>query len=303
MLKQGDYIRFIHEKEEGKIVKVLSNNTFEIETSDGFRMQAYAQQIVKVDVELSKEEINPEKMTTGIHLAILPFNDQWYDVMMVNDTAQLVYFQCIEQVLDHKFTNLFHGNVPAFTSTSIHRLNWTQLQHEFKGKIQAFMVHSESNQLPHVIQQNFKITGLHVLKSNKAIPLLLKQGYSIKLEEDKIEVNKIQQPTKNNPTTILEQIDKPLQTVDLHIEKLSEQVDKLSNNEKLQLQLTTFEKSLENAYAHGYDSITFIHGIGNGILKNEIHKRISKNTKIVKSFEDAQKEKFGYGATLIYFKK
>jgi dsDNA-specific endonuclease/ATPase MutS2 len=48
-------------------------------------------------------------------------------------------------------------------------------------------------------------------------------------------------------------------------------------------------------------SIVFIHGTGNGTLKNELHKFISKHPQ-VKTFMDAHKEKFGYGATEIFFK-
>jgi dsDNA-specific endonuclease/ATPase MutS2 len=49
------------------------------------------------------------------------------------------------------------------------------------------------------------------------------------------------------------------------------------------------------------DEITFIHGVGNGIMRMEIHKRLSKNPQ-VQFFKDAMKEKFGYGATLVKLK-
>ena len=71
--------------------------------------------------------------------------------------------------------------------------------------------------------------------------------------------------------------------------------------EMLRLQLDTFEKHLDLAVAHGRSEITFIHGIGNGILKSELHKRLGRN-KQVASFSDAKKEKFGYGATLVSLK-
>jgi dsDNA-specific endonuclease/ATPase MutS2 len=49
------------------------------------------------------------------------------------------------------------------------------------------------------------------------------------------------------------------------------------------------------------DEIIFIHGVGNGTLRNELHKRLSGH-KNVKYYEDAQKEKFGYGATKVKIK-
>jgi DNA-nicking Smr family endonuclease len=38
-----------------------------------------------------------------------------------------------------------------------------------------------------------------------------------------------------------------------------------------------------------------------GLLKNELHRRLGKNQH-VQYFKDAQKEKFGYGATLVKIK-
>jgi dsDNA-specific endonuclease/ATPase MutS2 len=49
------------------------------------------------------------------------------------------------------------------------------------------------------------------------------------------------------------------------------------------------------------DEIVFIHGVGNGILRMEIHKRLGKHA-YVQFFKDAMKEKFGYGATLVKLK-
>ena len=47
-------------------------------------------------------------------------------------------------------------------------------------------------------------------------------------------------------------------------------------------------------------SLKVIHGIGSGKLRSEIHKRLSQR-KEVKYFEDGDKEKFGFGSTIIYF--
>jgi dsDNA-specific endonuclease/ATPase MutS2 len=89
--------------------------------------------------------------------------------------------------------------------------------------------------------------------------------------------------------------------VDLHIEKLVNDFQNMKNAEILELQLKTFEKYLDQAIASGLNEITFIHGAGNGILKNAIHKKLSKMSEI-QFYQDAQKEKFGYGATLVGLK-
>ena len=75
----------------------------------------------------------------------------------------------------------------------------------------------------------------------------------------------------------------------------------MSNAEKIQLQLNTFEQQLNYAIASGMDEITFIHGVGNGVLRKEIHKILSQNNNL-KFFQDTQKSNFGYGATLVKIK-
>jgi hypothetical protein len=94
----------------------------------------------------------------------------------------------------------------------------------------------------------------------------------------------------------------PPHEFDLHIEALRpEGAEGLSNTAMLRQQLDAFEDALSRALATNMHEIIFIHGAGNGTLRKEIHRQLSRN-KDIKFFEDAQKEKFGYGATLVRLK-
>jgi hypothetical protein len=94
----------------------------------------------------------------------------------------------------------------------------------------------------------------------------------------------------------------PPHEVDLHLEALlPEGAEGLSNTAILKLQLEAFEDTLSRALATNMHEIVFIHGSGNGTLRKELHKLLSRNRDI-KFFEDSQKEKFGYGATLVRLK-
>ena len=94
----------------------------------------------------------------------------------------------------------------------------------------------------------------------------------------------------------------PPHEFDLHIEALRpEGAEGLSNTAILRLQLDAFEDALSRALATNMHEIIFIHGAGAGVLRKEIHRQLSRN-KDIKFFEDAQKEKFGYGATLVRLK-
>ncbi|WP_223650775.1 Smr/MutS family protein [Hymenobacter psoromatis] len=94
----------------------------------------------------------------------------------------------------------------------------------------------------------------------------------------------------------------PPHEFDLHLEALrAEGAESLSNTAALRLQLDAFEDALSRALATNMHEIIFIHGAGNGTLRKEIHRQLSRN-KDIKFFEEAQKEKFGYGATLVRLK-
>ncbi|GAB2780212.1 hypothetical protein HNQ93_001383 [Hymenobacter luteus] len=94
----------------------------------------------------------------------------------------------------------------------------------------------------------------------------------------------------------------PPHEVDLHLEALMpEGAEGMSNTAILKLQLEAFEDALSRALATNMHEIVFIHGSGNGTLRKELHKLLSRNRDI-KFFEDSKKEKFGYGATLVRLK-
>ncbi|GAB3867407.1 hypothetical protein GCM10028824_09740 [Hymenobacter segetis] len=94
----------------------------------------------------------------------------------------------------------------------------------------------------------------------------------------------------------------PPHELDLHLEALRpDNKEELSNTAILRLQLDAFEDALSRALATNMHEIVFIHGMGNGVLRKEIHRQLSRN-KDIKFFEDARKEKFGFGATLVRLK-
>lgn len=83
-------------------------------------------------------------------------------------------------------------------------------------------------------------------------------------------------------------------TVDLHMEELTDDYSGMSNGEIINLQLTHFRKELDSAILNHYYRIIFIHGKGNGVLRNRIRSELeTMNLK----FKDADTSKFGLGAT------
>jgi hypothetical protein len=82
--------------------------------------------------------------------------------------------------------------------------------------------------------------------------------------------------------------------IDLHIEELIENYGGMSNAEIIQVQLRHFQKALDKAINERYRTLTVIHGVGNGRLKQEV-RAILKSMNI--RFQDGSYSKYGFGAT------
>lgn len=89
--------------------------------------------------------------------------------------------------------------------------------------------------------------------------------------------------------------------VDLHIEKLTNDFKRMDKHDMLTLQLDTARGQVEFAIRNRIPRIVFIHGVGEGILKAELEYLFSRYPEIVA--EDANYQKYGVGATQIYFKQ
>lgn len=86
--------------------------------------------------------------------------------------------------------------------------------------------------------------------------------------------------------------------VDLHIHQLVSSQKGLSNYDMLEIQLDTAKRQLQFAMQKGIQRVVFIHGIGAGVLRQELEYLFKKYEAI--SFEDANFQKYGRGATEIY---
>ncbi|KFF16707.1 Smr/MutS family protein [Flavobacterium hydatis] len=91
----------------------------------------------------------------------------------------------------------------------------------------------------------------------------------------------------------------PAPEFDLHIEKLVPNKHGMSNYDILTLQTETAKRHIEFAIRNRIPKIVFIHGVGEGILKAELDFLLGRYDGI--NFQDANYQKYGLGATEVYF--
>jgi hypothetical protein len=94
---------------------------------------------------------------------------------------------------------------------------------------------------------------------------------------------------------------KTVHEIDLHIEKLSADCKRMGASEILYIQLTEFRKALDLAIATHQHALIIIHGIGKGVLKNEINTILDQTNGIHK-YVNEYDIRYGYGATKVFFR-
>lgn len=311
--KLGDFVRFVDEKLEGYVTRIIDEDMIGVTGEDDFEIPVLASKVTTVHGHKSTavesqafDEVRATDGsfdTRGVFLAVS--SDQRIASVvhfyLVNETSfQLLASLTTEKL--HKFKGEFAGIIAPKSAVKIFSapLQDIQLWPTFNFQVLFYTTQNIALSSPLIVKENFKAKDFSGTK--KVVPLIKQQAWLIQLDEPElvIDAEKIKE-SFFKPAEEKQDIEKPVTEIDLHIEKLRDDYQFLSSTEMLNIQLTAFRKALDAAVVHKLPSITFIHGVGNGTLKNELHKIVGKHPH-VQTFMDARKEKFGYGATKVLLK-
>lgn len=312
----GDKVRLIHAKEEGVIVRIIDNKLVEVEIEDGFRIPVLRNEVAVIAAEEAAQfkrnvpqadaiAARTEKgviATQGVYMAFTLINDTDLALYLVNNTDLGIPFT-MGEMQGQNYKGLLAGMLQKKTSVKIHEVSTKNFENWPVYMIQLLFFKQGAFSLREPLTKKIRFRANTFFKSKQPAPLLGKDAYLFQLDKESIDVqpDKILDGIFDSKNIQQTPLPAPAREIDLHIEKLTKDYNRMGNSEMLQLQLKTFENNLDQAVAHGMDEIVFIHGVGNGILRMEIHKRLGKHP-YVQFFKDAMKEKFGYGATLVKLK-
>jgi hypothetical protein len=93
-----------------------------------------------------------------------------------------------------------------------------------------------------------------------------------------------------------------LHEIDLHIEQLIDDLRGMNNADMLKIQMDTFRNEMNNAIQTGIKKVVFIHGVGDGVLKNELRRELQRKYGKY-NFQDASFREYGFGATMVILKR
>lgn len=105
-------------------------------------------------------------------------------------------------------------------------------------------------------------------------------------------------PKRKGPVVKAKERNAPKMEVDLHINQLVKSPKGLTNHEMLNLQLETAKRQLEFAIRKRIQKVVFIHGVGAGVLREELYCLFRRYENV--QYYDADYQKYGSGATEVY---
>ena len=311
-------MRLMSGREEGIITRILDNNLVEVAIDNDFTIPVAKREVVVIAAEEQKymrqdettiqpskrkEPVPPVLAAQGIYLALVHQSEELLAVTVVNNSDYDVLFTSGEE-RESKYRGLQNDKLAPKGTRVITHYHLKEFE-KWPSLIIQFIQHRNGSPTlfePVVKRVQFKASSFY--KSKRTAPVLNKEAYLFQLD---------QKPVSVNPDKIKEQLAEaveksenykltaPEHEVDLHIEKLVEDHSGMSNSAIIKIQLERFQDALDRAMATNMHEIVFIHGAGNGVLRKELQKILSR-TPGIKYFEDARKEKFGYGATLVRLK-
>lgn len=257
---------------------------------------------------------NPEP--EGVYLAFVPHDQQWLltgklDMVLVNH-SQYPLLYAVTTADNGVFTNLDFGEMQAFSKTIIETFSREEINLYCKGIVQVLLiadqtkfallpVHAPYDVKPGRFYKDGSYQPAAVL-GEKAILVNLQTITALKTDGRNLDFMK-QEPQSDIVAKPIQRekalIDKHYKAVgeavvDLHIGELIDNIAGLSSHDMFKIQMDYFHKTLNSAIANEYDKVTYIHGVGNGVLKNAIVKALNDFEGLNNRM--ASMSKFGVGA-------
>lgn len=306
------------------VVNSVNNNNFPIKPEPAKPVEAATQAVA--DKYIAPPPPKPEPVyetadgdTLRAVLAFVPQNSKEIqstacDCMLINDSNYFLFYN-IATVIEEKAMSIAHGTIEPNMQEIFYTLPKDELNDWAKLLVQIIPFKQDKNYTPQrVLDINVQLNPvkfykLHSFQPNEymnesaMIVDLVNEKNNKKLQNISPESIKEAMYKKEQATATIQkkpahQSQSSIIEVDLHINALLDSTAGLERSDMLQYQMDTFHKTLaENKNKKG-QKIVFIHGKGEGVLRNEIEKSLRTRYKQY-LYQDASFREYGFGATMV----
>lgn len=313
------------EDEEGFDIPVLMRETVVIEPAKDIQVKSTAKpaEVFQAPIQVKEEEYKPEETKEGeqlgVYLAYLPVDIKSLsttniECYLVNDSNYYLSFNYMSRT-EKGWLSRHAGSVEPntklfieeFDKPEINNIEHVCLQFFAYKRNKEFALKNTYSIDIHI--DTVKFYKLHSFKENayfedEAIiyPVVRRD---LAEKELTISAKEIEEAMKQKERPRIQPIEKkekkPILEIDLHITELLDNTNGLSSGDMLEYQLKKFNEVMEENKSNKGQKIVFIHGKGNGVLKNTILKELKTKYKSV-YYQDASFREYGYGATMVTIK-
>lgn len=333
-IRIGDIVRFLTEKLEGKVTGIIDQTTVNVYVDEyGFEIPASVNDLVVIHSDLAPAvsasrdpKVQMQKSVTmqsadTLYLAFIPDNfnnllDSRYEIFIVNDTAQTCLYSVAFRK-DDKYTGVIAGNCNPDTASPIGLFSLKDIDTNIKAiNIQAIFFHKGITTLKRAIEAEVKINTVNLCKAGSykhtrwfdSIALLRPLDKENLIVTEEIDEHQLELAIKEKKAAEAPAVSRPqkqivgnMVEIDLHCNELLETTAGMESKDILEYQLDVFRKTMEDYKLKRGQKIVFIHGKGDGILRQRIIWELQTKYKR-HHHQDASFKQYGYGATMVTIK-
>lgn len=237
-----------------------------------------------------------------------------FDAVLVNDSNYYVYLAVLSRSADDsQWTLRFAGEVEPNIQEFIFELNTADLAAFDRVKVQYLAYKKDKGfeaKTPGECEikiDTTKFAKLHCFRPNPyfdvpviAFDIAVKDATPVDFLEairnSGAPKKESAQPKKSSKPAAVRRNDEIV--VDLHVSELFDNVNGLSNSDILNAQLDRFEEVMKANLRNVGQKIVFIHGKGEGVLRQAILKELNHRYK-GHDVQDASFQEYGFGATQV----
>lgn len=278
---------------------------------------------------LTRGYTSKQPQPEGVYIGLVPIDQQFMlrgpvEFYVINYTPYTLVYNLATKGAE-SFYGVDYASVPPYSKIFVESIEREDLGLWTEGLLQCLFYQDESptwllpssndykiraNKIgqaenyvyPVFMREKALLVPMLNLAAHKADHLLVHQSLEAgkKAEKEKNGIGKPVVEDKSNP--LARYLIKPdVAEVDLHVESLLDtrlEFKGAKEEDYLSKQVAVFETCLNQAISRKFSKIIFIHGVGNGILKHEIEKRLKDYPGV--HYMDASITKYGRGAIEVY---
>ncbi|NDV94638.1 DUF2027 domain-containing protein [Dysgonomonas sp. 521] len=319
------------EDEEGFDIPVLIRETVVIEPVNDIQVRQSAKPSREVEIQQRpsakpEEEYKPEETKEGelltVLLSYLPIDiknlsSTSFECYLINDSNYYLSYNYMSRT-DAGWVSRATGTIEPNTRLFLEEFEKSELNDIEKVCLQFFAYKKDK---PYSLKNAYsvevridtvKFYKLHSFKENDYFeddamlyPIVRRdlgeKELTISPEEIAVAMKEKESGQRPRIQPIAKKEKKPILEIDLHIDELLDNTNGLSSADILEYQLKKFREVMDENRKNREQKIVFIHGKGDGVLKNAILKELKTNYKTA-YYQDASFREYGYGATMVTIK-